>query len=112
MSAIFIQDIMVGTKLIRHWKVRNQIDTIEKLETKLKYSCKLQGRTWWAKPLFGLTIYLFGGFGYPTLGCPRLKDPMQSLFSLFLNVNSFLSLLLFSFPQNCILQLSIHFSYF
>ena len=29
---------MAGTKLIRHWKVMNQIDTIEKLGIKMKYS--------------------------------------------------------------------------
>ena len=37
MSSIFIQDIIVGTKLTWDWKVRDQIDTIEKLGTKLKY---------------------------------------------------------------------------
>ena len=39
----------------------------------------LQRRACWAKPLFGLTIYLYGGSGYPTLGCSRLRDPMRSL---------------------------------
>ena len=42
----------------------------------------LQRWTCWAKPLFGLTIYLSGGSGYPTLGCSRLKDPIRSLSSL------------------------------
>ena len=37
MSSIFIQDIIVGTKLTWDWKVRDQIDTIEKLGIKLKY---------------------------------------------------------------------------
>ena len=36
-SLIFIQKIMVMTKLTRYRKVKNQIDTIEKLEIKLKY---------------------------------------------------------------------------
>ena len=35
--AIFIQEVMAVTKLIWHRKVRDQIDTIERLETKLKY---------------------------------------------------------------------------
>ena len=51
-----------------------------------------------ANPIFGLTIYLFGGSGYPTLGYSRLRDPMRSLFSLlsmFLPLK--LSYLLFSF---------------
>ena len=38
--ANFIQEIMTETKLIRYWKVKDQIDTIEKLEIKLKYSVK------------------------------------------------------------------------
>ena len=38
MSLIFIQNITVGTKLIQDWKVRDQIVTIKRLETKLKYS--------------------------------------------------------------------------
>ena len=38
MSLIFIQNITVGTKLIQDWKVMDQIDTIKRLETKLKYS--------------------------------------------------------------------------
>ena len=37
MSLIFIQNITVGTKLIQDWKVMDQIDTIKRLETKLKY---------------------------------------------------------------------------
>ena len=45
-------------------------------------NCKLQRRACWAKPLFGPTIYLFGGSRYPTLGCPRLRDPTESFFSL------------------------------
>ena len=40
MSLIFIQDIKVGTKLTWDWKVRDQIDTIEMLRTKLKYGIK------------------------------------------------------------------------
>ena len=40
MLAIFIQEIMEGTKLTQHWEVRDQIDTIERLGTKLKYSVK------------------------------------------------------------------------
>ena len=40
MLLIFIQDIMIETKLTRHWKVRDQIDTIERLRTKLKYDIK------------------------------------------------------------------------
>ena len=31
---------MLGTKLTHHWNVRNQIDIIERLETKLKYNVK------------------------------------------------------------------------
>ena len=31
---------MAWTKLIWHWKVRDQINTIEKLGTKLKYGIK------------------------------------------------------------------------
>ena len=44
---------------------------------------------------FGLTIYLCGGSGYPTLGCSRLRDPMGTLPSLslrFLLLKSSLSL--------------------
>ena len=37
MSDFSIQEITAGTKLTCHWKVRDQIDTIERLETKLKY---------------------------------------------------------------------------
>ena len=40
MSLIFIQDIIVGTKLTRDWKVKDQIDTIETFWTKLKYGVK------------------------------------------------------------------------
>ena len=43
--------------------------------------CMLQKWACWAKPLFGLTIYLSGGSGYPTLGCSRLRDPIRSLSS-------------------------------
>ena len=57
-------------------------------------NCKLQRRACWARPLFGLTIYLSGGSGYPTLGCSRLRDAMKSLFSL-----SQCSLLLRSSPS-------------
>ena len=31
---------MIETKLIQHWKINKQIDTIEMLWTKLKYSVK------------------------------------------------------------------------
>ena len=34
----FIQEITIVTKLIWHWKVKDQIDTIKMLETKLKYN--------------------------------------------------------------------------
>ena len=37
MSDFSIQKIIAWTKLIWHWKVRDQINTIEKLETKLIY---------------------------------------------------------------------------
>ena len=37
MSAIFIQEITVKTKLTWYWKVKDQIDIIERLWTKLKY---------------------------------------------------------------------------
>ena len=37
MSLIFIQNIIVWTKLIQDCKVRDQIDTIKRLGTKLKY---------------------------------------------------------------------------
>ena len=47
-------------------------------------NCKLQRRAYWAKTLFGLIIYLCGGSGYPTLGCSRLRDPMEALPSLSL----------------------------
>ena len=40
MSTIFIQEITVGTKLTQYQKVRDQIDTTERIETKLKYSVK------------------------------------------------------------------------
>ena len=61
----------------------------------------LQRRACWAKPLFGLTIYLCGGSGYPTLGCSRLRDPMGAFPSLslhFLLLKLFLSLS-FLFPK-------------
>ena len=57
--------------------------------------CRLQSRAYWAKPLFGFTIYLCGGSGYPTLGCSKLRDPMGALPSLplrFLLLKSSLSL--------------------
>ena len=63
--------------------------------------CRLQGRACQAKPLFGLTIYLSGRSGYPTLGCSRLRGPMRSLSSLsqcFLILRSSLSLSLSLFP--------------
>ena len=44
----------------------------------------LQRWACWAKTLFGLTIYLSSGSGYPTLGCSRLRDPMGALPSLSL----------------------------
>ena len=62
---------------------------------------RLQRRACWAKPLFGLTIYLCGGSGYPTLGCSRLRDPMGVLPSLslrFLLLKPSLSLS-FLFPK-------------
>ena len=37
---IFIQKITVETKLTQYRKVRDHIDTIERLETKLKYGVK------------------------------------------------------------------------
>ena len=40
MSSIFIQKITIRTKLTRYWKVRDQIDTIQRLRTKLKYALK------------------------------------------------------------------------
>ena len=40
MSAICIQEIMIMIKLTQYWKVRNQINTIKKLEIKLKYDIK------------------------------------------------------------------------
>ena len=40
MSAIFIQKVTVRTKLTQYRKVRDQINTIEMLETKLKYGVK------------------------------------------------------------------------
>ena len=40
MLVISIQEITVMTKLTWHWKVRDQIDTIERLGTKLKYGVK------------------------------------------------------------------------
>ena len=40
MSDFSIQEITTRTKLTRHSKVRDQIDTIERLETKLKYNVK------------------------------------------------------------------------
>ena len=61
-------------------------------------NCRLQGRACWAKPLFRLTIYLYGGSGYPTLGCSRLRDLMGALPSLplrFLLLKSSLSLSFF-----------------
>ena len=36
-SIIFIKEIMIVIKLIRHLKVIDTIDTIERLRTKLKY---------------------------------------------------------------------------
>ena len=36
-SSILIQKITVRTKLIGYWKVKDQIDTIERLGIKLKY---------------------------------------------------------------------------
>ena len=38
--AFFIQHLMVGIKLARHWKFWDQINTIEMLGTKLKYDVK------------------------------------------------------------------------
>ena len=35
-----IQEIIVWTKLIQHWNNRDQIDTTERLEIKLKYNVK------------------------------------------------------------------------
>ena len=45
MSSIFIQNITTETKLTRHWKIRDQIDTIEMLEIKLKYAVKDMNQT-------------------------------------------------------------------
>ena len=70
--------------------------------------CMHQKRACWAKPLFGLTIYLYRGSGYPTLGCSRLRDPMRSLSSLsqhFLLLRPSLSL---SFLPPKLHLLSIH----
>ena len=39
-SDFSIQEITAKTKFTRHWKVRNQIDTIKRLMTKLKNSVK------------------------------------------------------------------------
>ena len=71
-------------------------------------NCRLQRWAYWAKSLFGLTIYLCGRSGYPTLGCSRLKDPMGALPSLslcFLLLKSSLSL---SFPFPKFHPLPIH----
>ena len=70
--------------------------------------CKLQRWACWAKTLFGFTIYLCDGSGYPTLGCSRLRDPMGTLPSLslrFLLPKSSLSL---SFPFAKFHPLPIH----
>ena len=40
MLVIYIQEINVATKLRQYWKVRDQIDTIERLEIKLKCGVK------------------------------------------------------------------------
>ena len=40
MSTIFIQNITIKTKLTRHLNGMDQIVTIKRLETKLKYSVK------------------------------------------------------------------------
>ena len=76
------------------------------------HTCAHQRQGYWAKPLLGLTTYLCGGFGYPTLGRSRLRDSVRSLFSLslcfFLSNSLFLSL--FS-PQNCIPLSFFSFSY-
>ena len=45
MSSIFIQNITTETKLTRHRKIRDQIDTIEMLEIKLKYAVKDMNQT-------------------------------------------------------------------
>ena len=39
-SDFSVQRITAETKLTYHWEVMDQIDTIEKLETKLRYSVK------------------------------------------------------------------------
>ena len=52
-------------------------------------NCAHQRQGYRAKPLLELTTYLYGGSGYPTLGCSRFRDSMRPLFSLFLR---FLSL--------------------
>ena len=54
MSSIFIQDITTETKLTRHLKLRDQIDTIERLKTKLKYVVK--------KGFFQIKTYSFKKF--------------------------------------------------
>ena len=75
-------------------------------------NCMIQKRACWAKLLFWLTIYLYGGSGYPTLDCFRLRDPMRSLSSLSLHFLLLRPSLSLSFlPQNCIPLLFIRFSY-
>ena len=44
MSTISIQEITVKTKLTQYQKVRDQIDTIERLNTKLKYDVNNRGQ--------------------------------------------------------------------
>ena len=64
------------------------------------WNCRLQRWACWAKPLFGLTIYLSGWSGYPTLGCSKLRDSLRSLSSLsqcYLLLRSSPTLSLFSF---------------
>ena len=60
-SEICIQKIMVETKLTWYWKVRDQIHTIERLWTKLKYGVKDRDHIR-KLPIFimlGLNIFFF-----------------------------------------------------
>ena len=59
-SAVSIQEITTRTKSTQHKKVRDQIDTIESLGTKLKYSVKDRDQTYSLPSFFfikKLTLY-------------------------------------------------------